>query len=50
MIKSGSSPLLSSITTLIPFLSDSSLRSVIPEIFFSLTSSAILSISLALFT
>ena len=34
---SGSTPFLSSITTLIPSLLDSSLKSLIPSIFLSLT-------------
>ena len=42
--------LLSSMTTRIPSRLDWSLNSVIPSIFLSLTSSAIFSISLALFT
>ena len=42
--------LLSSTTMRIPSLFDSSLKSVIPSIFLSFTSSAIFSISLALFT
>lgn len=46
----GSTSFLISITTLIPLLSDSSLKSVIPSIFLSLTSSTIFSISLDLFT
>ena len=49
-ITSGTSPRLSSTTIRIPSLSDSSLRPVIPSIFLSLTSSAILVMSLALFT
>ena len=40
---SGSTPLLRSITTLIPSLFDSSLMSLTPSIFFSLESSAIFS-------
>ncbi len=43
-------PFLISITTLIPSLSDSSLKSEIPSIFLSLTRSAMLSTSFALFT
>ena len=46
----GLASLLSSITILIPSLSDSSLKSDIPVIFLSLTKSAIFSISLALLT
>ena len=46
----GFASLLSSITILIPSLSDSSLKSDIPVIFLSLTRSAIYSISLALLT
>ena len=42
--------LFNSITILIPFLLLSSLKSEIPSNFFSLTSSAILSTNLALFT
>ena len=45
-----SSPLLGSITILIPSLLDSSLISDIPFIFYSLTKLAIFSISLLLFT
>ena len=47
---SGSTPFLNSITTLIPSLLDSSLKSLIPSIFLSLTSCAIFSISRDLFT
>ena len=47
---SRDSPLLRSMTTLRPSLSDSSLISLIPSIFFSLTNSAILSSILALLT
>ena len=47
---STDSPRFTSITTLSPSLSDSSLISLIPSIFFSLTISAILSSILALFT
>ena len=46
----GLASLLSSITILIPSLSDSSLKSDIPVIFLSFTKSAIFSISLALLT
>ncbi len=46
----GFSSFFSSMTTRIPSRSLSSLRSEIPSIFFSLTSSAIFSTSLALFT
>ena len=49
-ITSGCSFFLSSITSLNPSRSDSSLRWLIPKIFLSLTSIAIDSISLALFT
>ena len=47
---SGSTAFLSSITTLIPSLLDSSLISLIPSIFLSLTSWAILSMRLDLLT
>ena len=47
---SGSTPRLRSITTLIPSRFDSSLMSLIPSIFLSLTSSAILSFNTDLFT
>ena len=47
---SGSTFLLKSIETLIPSLFDSSLMSLMPSIFFSLTSSAILSFKLDLLT
>ena len=47
---SGSTFLLKSIETLMPSLFDSSLMSLIPSIFFSLTSSAILSFKLDLLT
>ena len=47
---SGSTPLLRSIDTLIPSLLDSSLISLIPSIFFSLTNCAILSLRTDLFT
>ena len=46
----GFASFFSSITILIPSLSDSSLKSDIPTIFLSLTKSAIFSISLALLT
>ena len=46
---SDSSPFFNSITTLIPSLSDSSLKSDIPTIFFSFTKLAIFSIKEALF-
>ena len=46
----GLTSLLNSMAILIPSLSDSSLKSVIPSIFLSLTSSAIFSISFALLT
>ena len=46
----GLTSLLNSIHTLIPLLSDSSLKSVIPSIFLSLASSAIFCISFALLT
>ena len=45
---SGTASLFVSITTRIPSLSDSSLRSVIPTIFLSLTRSAIFSTKFAL--
>ena len=47
---SGISPRLSSITTRMPDLSDSSRKSEIPSIFFSFTSSAIFSTKVFLFT
>ena len=47
---SGSTPFLKSIDTLIPSLLDSSLISLIPSIFFSLTSWAILSFKTDLLT
>ena len=47
---SGSTAFLNSITTLIPSLFDSSLMSLIPSIFLSLTSWAIFSIRIDLFT
>ena len=50
LIVSGSILFLNSITTLIPSRLDSSLRSLIPSIFLSLTSWAIFSISKDLFT
>ena len=50
LIVSGSVPFLSSITTLIPSLLDSSLKSLTPSIFLSLTSCAIFSINSDLFT
>ena len=49
-VEPGSTPFLKSIATLIPSLLDSSLISLIPSIFFSLTNCAILSFSTALFT
>ena len=49
-IVSGSTPFLKSIATLIPSLLDSSLISLIPSIFFSLTNWAILSFKTDLFT
>ena len=50
LIVSGSTLDLKSIATLIPSLLDSSLISLIPSIFFSLTNSAILSFKTDLFT
>ena len=50
LIVSGSTLDLKSIATLIPSLLDSSLKSLIPSIFLSLTSWAIFSISKDLFT
>ena len=50
LIVSGSTPFLKSIETLIPSLLDSSLISLIPSIFFSLTNWAILSFKTDLFT
>ena len=50
LIVSGSTPLLKSITTLIPSRLDSSLMSLTPSIFFSLERSAIFSFKIDLFT
>ena len=50
LIVSGSTPLLSSITILIPSLFDSSLISLIPSIFLSLANKAIFSFKIDLLT